>query len=73
MRVRLPGAKEETRKPAPLPDDEKDSISYLTAIVRGRLQPAGLSSLANNLVVTEILEAARKSAQTGSRIVLDRR
>jgi hypothetical protein len=40
------------------------------AIVRGNLQPAGLSSLGNNLIVTEILDAARESAKTGKRIVL---
>ena len=72
LRVRLPDAKEETRSPAPLPADEKDSISYLTAIVRGRLKPAGLSSLENNLIVTEILEAGRRSAQSGERVTLPR-
>jgi hypothetical protein len=39
-------------------------------VVRGDLQPAGLSSLAVNMVVTEILDAARESARTGKRITL---
>lgn len=61
-------ADEETVHPAPLPSDEKDSLSYLRAVVRGRIQPAGLSSLANNMIVVEILDAARESARTGRTI-----
>jgi hypothetical protein len=38
--------------------------------VRGDLKPAGLSSLPVNLIVTEILDAARESARTGKRIDL---
>lgn len=46
------------------------SLSYLAAVVRGQVKPAGLSSLENNLVVTEILDAARESAKTGRRVDL---
>jgi predicted dehydrogenase len=71
LRVRLPGARqEETRTPAALAPDEQDSISYLIAVARGRIKPSGLSSLENNLVVTEILSAARESARTGKTIQL---
>jgi predicted dehydrogenase len=70
LRVRLPGGQEESRALAPLPPDEHDSISYLAAIVRGRRPPSGLSSLENNLVVTEILDAARESARSGKTILL---
>jgi len=71
LRVRLPGQKvEETRTPAELPPDQRDSISYLTAVVRGKLQPTGLSSLENNVIVTEILQAARQSVRTGRTISL---
>jgi predicted dehydrogenase len=71
LRVRLPGQKaEETRTPAELPPDERDSISYLTAVARGRIKPAGLSSLENNLIVTEILSAARESVRTGKTVTL---
>ncbi len=52
----------------PAPYD--DSISYFTAVVRGRIQPSGLSSLENNLIVTEILDAARRSAKTGTTVRL---
>ena len=55
---------------APLTGPEADSISYLAAVVRGELRPAGLSSLEVNLIVTEILDAARESAATGKRIDL---
>ena len=66
LRARTPGQPdEETLHPAPLPADEKDSLSYLRAVVRGRIHPTGLSSLANNMIVVEILDAARESARTG--------
>jgi hypothetical protein len=38
--------------------------------VRGKRKPAGLSSLQNNIIVTEILVAARESARTGRTIKL---
>ncbi len=55
---------------APLTGPEADPLSYLVAVVRGELQPSGLSSLEVNLIVTEILDAARDSAATGKRIDL---
>ncbi len=73
LRVRLPGAKEETRTPAPLAADQHDSVSYLVSVVRGRVKPSGRSSLENNLVVTEILDAARESSRTGRTVRLDAR
>ncbi len=70
LRVRLPGRDEEQRTPALLHADMQDSLSYLTAVVRGRQKPEGLSSLENNMIVTEILVAARESARTGKTIKL---
>lgn len=70
VRTRVAGKAEEHPAAAPLPADESDSIAYLTAVARGRVTPTGRSSLANNLVVTEILEAARESARTGQVVVL---
>jgi predicted dehydrogenase len=71
VRQRLPGTKaEESITPPDLPADEADSISYLKAIARGKLKPAGLSSLENNLIATEILVAARESAQSGRAVNL---
>jgi hypothetical protein len=68
LRVRLPGAQEQARTPGALPPDERDSVSYLRAVVRGKLRPSGLSSLENNVIVTEILVAARESARTGRKV-----
>jgi predicted dehydrogenase len=70
LRVRLPDGPEEGRALEALPPEEHDSLSYLAAIVRGTRKPAGLSSLENNLIVTEILVAARESARTGRTIKL---
>jgi predicted dehydrogenase len=71
LRVRLPGAKaEEVRTPGPLPPAERDSISYLTGVARGQFKPAGLNSLENNVIVVEILDAARESVRTGKTVAL---
>lgn len=70
LRVRLPEQKEESRTPAEVSPDDRDSVSYLIAVVRGRRKPSGLSSLQNNMIVTEILTAARESARTGKAIEL---
>jgi predicted dehydrogenase len=49
-----------------------DPFALLAAVVRGQahLPPFDLSSLENNLLVVEILEAARKSARRGKRVRL---
>ncbi len=71
LRARMKGEKAETApEPPELPAQERDSVSYLAAIARGALKPAGLSSLENNLIVTEILVAARESARTGKTVLL---
>jgi predicted dehydrogenase len=56
--------------PAPLTGARADALSYLAAVVRGEIKPSGPSSLENNLIVTEILDAARESAKAGRRIDL---
>jgi predicted dehydrogenase len=72
LKVHLAGDQtaEEARTPAELPSDERDSISYLTAVARGKVKPSGLSSLENNAIVIEILDAARESVRTGKTISL---
>jgi len=61
----------EGKLPTPaLADPNADSLSYLVAVVHGKIQPSGLSSLEVNMVVTEILDAARESARTGKRVDL---
>jgi predicted dehydrogenase len=49
----------------PLRDEHRDEFSYLASVVRGRTPASGLSSLANNMIVTKILTAARESVRTG--------
>ncbi len=71
LRVRLgKEPKEESRTLEPLPPDAQDSVSYLASVVRGKFKPSGLSSLENNMIVTEILTSARESARTGKTIQL---
>lgn len=73
LRVRMPGSRaDEVRTPDPLPQDDRDPVSYLISIVRGGRKPSGLSSLENNMIATEILTAARESARTGRAIRLER-
>ena len=49
-----------------------DPFSYLAAVVRKEIEvePYDLSSLENNMIVMEILEAAQESSQTGKTVVL---
>jgi predicted dehydrogenase len=70
LQVRI-GMKPESRMTAtPLQNEHRDEISYLVAVVRGEAEVSGLSSMANNLVVTKILTAARESVKTGRTIRL---
>jgi scyllo-inositol 2-dehydrogenase (NADP+) len=59
---------EETAKAIPSPDD--DELAYLRAVVLDGKKPEGPTSLETNMIVTEILDAARKSAETGKTIRL---
>ena len=70
IRIRKPGAQEEESYPAAAPNSLTDPLSYLAAVVRHDIQPSGLSSLEVNLVVTQILDAARESARSGKRVLL---
>jgi predicted dehydrogenase len=70
LRVRLDGKPEEAREAPAIAQPQDDVLRYFTAVVRGEIQPAGLSSFANNMVVTEILDAARQSAAAGKTIHL---
>ena len=57
-----------TAKPLPTPHD--DPVTFLRAVVRREVKPDGLSSLVTNLTVTEILDAARRSATSGKTVTL---
>lgn len=70
-RVRLKADKQDAPFTAPpLPQPDGDVIQYLTSVVRTGRKPDGLTGLANNLIVTEILSAARESARTGRVVFL---
>jgi predicted dehydrogenase len=70
VRLRSGDEPEKEMASASLDSPEDDPLSYLIAVVRGRNRPSGLSSLENNLIVNEILEAASRSAATGRTIKL---
>jgi len=70
LRVRRGANPEELVAAKPLPSPYDDSLSYLEAVVSGQVQTAGPSSLETNLVVTEILDAARRSAASGKTVRL---
>jgi predicted dehydrogenase len=62
---------EESVTAAPLAAPEDTSLHYLAAVVRGQLVPRGdLTALDTNIVVMQILDAARESARTGKTVVL---
>jgi predicted dehydrogenase len=72
LRIRKVDTEEsELQLPAPPSSSPlRDQLSYLVSVVRGETQPSGPSCLGINLIVTEILDAARESARTGRRIDL---
>jgi predicted dehydrogenase len=70
VRVRLKGAEESAKKPPALEGPDSDQLSLLVAVVRGERVPQGMSSIAYNLTVTDILDAARESARTGRQVTL---
>src|SRR6266849_2345750 len=71
MRVRLPGKEEISADAKPLEKTTAASVSYLRAVLLGGLRPDGQSSLETNVIVTEILDAARRSAATGKTVSLE--
>jgi glucose-fructose oxidoreductase len=71
LKVRRAGEKEEQIIAAQkVPFPYADSITYLRAVVLDGLKPDALSSLETNVIVTEILDAARQSAATGKTVNL---
>jgi predicted dehydrogenase len=64
-------AEEQLTTAAPLTPPQNDSLNDLAAVLQGRIEPKGdLSSLDTNVVVMQILDAARESARTGKTIRL---
>lgn len=72
IELRREGEREPTVQTAkPLQPPHDDSLRYYAAVLNGQVQDAGsLSSLETNVIVTEILDAARRSAATGRTVSL---
>jgi glucose-fructose oxidoreductase len=70
VRLRLPAKEEISEVAKPLQKSKEDSVSYLRAVLLGGLKPEGQSSLETNVIVTQILDAARRSAASGKTVSL---
>jgi predicted dehydrogenase len=72
LRVRYKGEAEESEITAPpLAAPNDGSLHYLAAVLEGSLKPSGdLTSLDTNMVVMQILDAARRSIHEGKTIQL---
>jgi len=72
LRTRFRGEKQEQTSQAPaLPENSASSLGYLAAVLHGDLKDTGdLSALDTNIVVMQILDAARTSAATGRTVTL---
>jgi predicted dehydrogenase len=69
------GYREERLELPEMPSPYNDPFAYLHAVLRNKITipPFGLYALENNLLVVEILDAARKSAREGKTIALPTR
>jgi predicted dehydrogenase len=70
LRLRSGKAPEQASKADPLAPETRDEVAYFASVIRGRMKPSGLSSLENNMVVTQILTAARESIASGKAVKL---
>ena len=72
VEVRRAGETEgKVSKAAPVPAPFDDPLHLLAAVIRGEVSEEGtLSGSGTNLIVSEILDAARQSAQTGRTVTL---
>ncbi len=62
------------KKATALENPFDDPFAYFTAVIRNNIKvaPSDLSALENNMIVMEILEAAKESAKTGKKISLNK-
>lgn len=72
MRARYVPEKAESQVNVPaLENGQQDSLDYLAGVLHGQIQPDhDLTSLPTNMIVVQILAAARESAKTGRTIML---
>jgi len=73
LRTRIGTETDEKLAAAPsLNSPENDSLSYLSAVLQKQIRPRGdLSALDTNVIVMQILDAARESARTGRSVRLN--
>jgi predicted dehydrogenase len=69
-RLRLPDGAEKNGKAGAEEYSYSNYLQFFRDLTEGKVQDEGLSGLQNNLIVVEILEAARNSAKTGKTIFL---
>lgn len=70
VRERLANEQEKQISAKPLLSPYNNSLAYFRAVIDGEIKSEGLSSLETNVVVTQILDAARRSAAEGRTIKL---
>lgn len=72
LRFRIAGTEESELQlqAQPQPGPSTDDISNFIAVVRGETKPSGPSCLQENLIVTEILDAARESIKLRKQVDL---
>jgi predicted dehydrogenase len=71
VRVRLKGGEEQLMAAKPVAAPYDDSLSLLRAVVLDGIAPGAPSSLETNVIVAEILDAARRSAASGKSITMN--
>jgi predicted dehydrogenase len=70
VRVRLKGGEEQAAAAKPVAAPYDDSLSLLRAVILDGAAPGAPSSLETNVIVAEILDAARRSAASGKSVRL---
>lgn len=70
LRVQRAGEQEQQVAAKPIPPPYDDELAYLRAVILDGAEEDALSSLDTNVTVTEILDAARQSANEGKTIQL---
>jgi predicted dehydrogenase len=70
VRVRLKGGEEQLLPGKPVAAPYDDSLSLLRAVILNGAAPGAPSSLETNVIVAEILDAARRSAASGKSITM---
>ena len=71
LQLRSPDSKPTAQPIIPKPKHLENEWSYLRMLVRGECAIDPLSSIETNVIVAEILDAARRSAKSSETIYLD--